>query len=82
MIHMEEQEKLIWEFTESENQWVTIGQHNLDENGNLKGRALEFKESVDLPEGNYFFRQTPESQIGKGDSTGRVRIILDVDDDL
>jgi hypothetical protein len=79
-------EKMIWEFNEGESGWSVIGDHNLDEDGNLTGHALEFyntiKDEADkdgLPQN--LFRQIPESQVGKGDSSGRVRMLLDLDDD-
>ncbi len=68
-------EKLIWECNLG-GLWYTMGSYNLDEDGNLKGHALEFYETT-----KDMFRRTPPSQIGIGDSTGINKILLDVDDD-
>lgn len=71
-------EKLIWEFLLTDG-WHTVGDYNLDGEGNLKGFALEAKNDGVF---GIMFRQTPESQIGKGDSTGKVKIMLEVDDEI
>ncbi len=73
----QKEEKKVWEFYISDNDgWTVVGDYNLDENGNLKGTALDLFNEKRFP-----FRQIPASQVGKGDSTGNVKVMLDVDDD-
>lgn len=83
------EDKLIWEHNLGPEGWCTLAPENLDEFGNLKGSALELfefmKSQPDSERGDctsYWFRQTPESQIGQGDSTGKVKILRSIDDEV
>lgn len=82
-------EKLIWEYNSVIDGWKTIAGMSIDEDGNLRGNALKtyefFKSQPDEERGDcssYYFRLTPQSKIGIGDSTGKKVTILDIDDDV